>query len=610
MKRNNNGMKTSGNAVPQIRSLIYNLDSELMDLSSKYTVRYSSFEPPMKLNKPSIATCHAYNKTEMQLRSNMYCSQAVDAYRTKKIFLVYGNYNTVRTELLKRGWKEKLPHNRFGLLQQLSEDAIIQCVRPGNDYEKVILSKIMHHFPAFFIWQPKGMIDNCKDVLPHRNRVRREAKLDFSTKIGLIGCTEHEIWFQTDGTRMRYPRFYRIGGTAEERQAFIDDFRQTQCRSFIQYLSMNLHSPDLNIDAENGTVPAYIVTFAVDCLKKYVEDMQYLRLDETFSTNTETDIAEWRNFVQSSNNVIERKAKLKMALKDLSECVHSGMDYISRINKRHPDFKMDGCLNIWIVKPGYQCRGIGIVLRKNLDDILQFSNRSYVVQKYIERPHLIYKTKFDMRLYMLQVITEYKISIWLYKECYLKFSSQEFNLNNLREVVHLTNNSVQRKYEVDINRDKRIPKYNMWTSEQFKNYLKCLSTDENIWDDKVFPRIARILTAAVMSSFDGTVFVPNSFEVYGCDFMLDEEFEPVLLEINATPDLSPSTEVTANLCPKMLKDLVKVVVDLPENSSAPTGLFSLIHRSHYRNYIGKIETYPKVSGAAMPLPRKSTKRKM
>lgn len=50
---------------------------------------------------------------------------------------------------------------------------------------------------------------------------------------------------------------------------------------------------------------------------------------------------------------------------------------------------------------------------------------------------------------------------------------------------------------------------------------------------------------------------PNTFELYGADFVLAEDFKPWLLEINACPDLSPSTSVTSRMCPQCLRDVVK-----------------------------------------------------
>lgn len=197
-----------------------------------------------------------------------------------------------------------------------------------------------------------------------------------------------------------------------------------------------------------------------------------------------------------------------------------------------------------------------------------------------ERPFLIYRTKFDIRQYMLLTIGDSQVTIWTYRDCYLRFSSQEFTMDDLRESIHLTNNSVQKRYKNKTNRDGRLPKNNMWSLDQFKSHLKHVGAPDTTWA-KIYNGFKQNLTAVVLASLDETELTPNAFELYGCDFMLDEHFNPILIEINSTPDLSHSTEVTARICPMAVKDCIRVVLDVPRNPMAATGLFERIFQVNY-----------------------------
>lgn len=119
---------------------------------------------------------------------------------------------------------------------------------------------------------------------------------------------------------------------------------------------------------------------------------------------------------------------------------------LSAMERYRPQTAYDGCRNIWITKPGASCRGRGIVLLNNLESILALGNDTsattaaatgitvshaqrhgkYVVQKYMERPLLIYDTKFDIRQWFL--VTDWNpLTVWIYK--WVEYESKDDKIN-------------------------------------------------------------------------------------------------------------------------------------------------------------------------------------
>lgn len=98
----------------------------------------------------------------------------------------------------------------------------------------------------------------------------------------------------------------------------------------------------------------------------------------------------------------------------------------------------------------------------------------------------------------------------------------------------------------------------MWLLKDFKNYLNTLeSPNSNIWHEKIYPAMKRNLLAIILASLEDTDLEFNTFELNGCDFLISEDFNPILLEINATPDLSFTTKTTRDICPRVMEDLLK-----------------------------------------------------
>ncbi len=181
------------------------------------------------------------------------------------------------------------------------------------------------------------------------------------------------------------------------------------------------------------------------------------------------------------------------------------------------------------------------------------------MQKYVERPLLVYETKFDIRQWF--VVTSWSpLVIWMTKTCYLRFCSQLYHLDSYHESIHLCNNAIQCRYTNENSRSRHLPDENMWTSEKFIDFLSERNLS-HMWEERVYPGMKSAILHSMRASksrMSNVKFRHEAFELFGADFILSQDFNPWLIEINASPAIGPTTSVMAHLVPKLLRDLVAV----------------------------------------------------
>lgn len=89
----------------------------------------------------------------------------------------------------------------------------------------------------------------------------------------------------------------------------------------------------------------------------------------------------------------------------------------------------------------------GSPLKKPAHQPSKIKFNTFIIQKYIEKPLLIHKRKFDIRVWVCLTQDQ---DLLFFPEGYLRTSGSEFSidLNNIDDAfVHLTNNAVQMKSE-------------------------------------------------------------------------------------------------------------------------------------------------------------------
>lgn len=191
-----------------------------------------------------------------------------------------------------------------------------------------------------------------------------------------------------------------------------------------------------------------------------------------------------------------------------------------------------------------------------------------------------------MRIYFMTFIRDGFVDVWFYRDCYIKFSTPVFTLDNFHRSIHLTNYTVQKYF---MNATDVVPNAleNMWPLAELLKHFESIGMP-NVWHNQVLPGIKKNLLTAISASLEGTIMTPNNFELNGADFMIGYDFEPIFIEINSAPALYLSQVQLDMITRRLLEDIVRVVVDRQRDPEALTGDFELIHSFEVPNVANEI----------------------
>ncbi|TNV74755.1 hypothetical protein FGO68_gene14506 [Halteria grandinella] len=226
-----------------------------------------------------------------------------------------------------------------------------------------------------------------------------------------------------------------------------------------------------------------------------------------------------------------------------------------KLSRLIPQYAMiDGVANVWVVKPSFNARGVGVYCTNKLKEIIQQGKKSAskVVQKYIERPFLVNNKKFDIRQWVLVTSWE-PLDVYVFSGAYLKICGNDFNLRNLSDQYsHLSNFSIQKGNKQFGNDDL------VMSHQQFENYIKSTiqGKHEFNWDADMKPKLNQVIFSTLKGVQDSMDHRPNTFEIYGFDLILDSDLRPWVIEVNLSPACNERTDWLTKMVDDMCIDLL------------------------------------------------------
>ena len=235
--------------------------------------------------------------------------------------------------------------------------------------------------------------------------------------------------------------------------------------------------------------------------------------------------------------------------------------------------------SLWIAKSSHGCHGDDIQLfpgdPEGVDGLMRYIDKQqdhhpWVVQRYVSRPLLIEGRKFDIRYW---VLLKSPYEIYLHRRGVMRTSSEPYTSNSF--LAHVTNHCLQVK-------SKSYSKYEKG-NELWHDDLEALCNKRGLqmadieatrarkegrkpsapktFQNYVMPQMKKIVVACLLS-VKGRVEDPAAygsdaacFQLFGFDFILDENLRLVLLEVNGAPGIAEKLNQI------IVDDLIELVVD-------------------------------------------------
>ncbi|CAI1916094.1 hypothetical protein SEUBUCD646_0D03070 [Saccharomyces eubayanus] len=245
----------------------------------------------------------------------------------------------------------------------------------------------------------------------------------------------------------------------------------------------------------------------------------------------------------------------------------------------------------WIVKPSMSDKGQGIRVFKTIQDLqaifdsfddedseaeesgndddanAEFMDnnkvnisqlRHFIIQEYSTSPLLLSSMdnrKFHIRCY---VVCKGDLQVFVYDRMLALFAAKPFvpldpntySVTDLKDLeCHLTNTCLQSKKK---DKDSSVLEFDSLEEIPNEKKLKIKEQIHCITND--------VFLAAVNVNRLNFQPLPNAFETYGVDFLVDSDYEVKLLEINAFPDFKQTGKDLKDLIDELFDDTVKYCV--------------------------------------------------
>lgn len=217
----------------------------------------------------------------------------------------------------------------------------------------------------------------------------------------------------------------------------------------------------------------------------------------------------------------------------------------------------------YIIKPPASARGIGIKLVHKWNQIP--TRKPVLVQKYLSKPLLLNGFKFDIRLYVY-VSSFDPLRIYLFDDGLVRFATTKYSTSSKHlsnRYMHLTNYSINKHSGVfQQNDDVNVCQGHKWSLKALWRHLQ----EKGVNTDKIWAQMKDIVIKTLISveHFTNSLIKANCrrksccHELFGFDIMVDDRYQPWILEVNISPSLHSNSPLDVEIKGQMVSDMFNI----------------------------------------------------
>lgn len=232
---------------------------------------------------------------------------------------------------------------------------------------------------------------------------------------------------------------------------------------------------------------------------------------------------------------------------------------LARFLRRHKELKEKGECHAFVVKCFNESRGSKMVITESAEEVLKHSTGSYrIAQRYMYDQLTLSGHKFDIRfIVILKSIRPFEL--FIYKTFWVRISPKRWSLEDFSDY--------ERHFTV---MNYRLPsKVSSMSHDEFINQFN--AENSNTTWDAVLVKIHSVIRDMFMYCSHKMVQSPYTKGMYGVDIILNNMYQPFILESNFQPDCTRPCQS----CPSFVDDVLEIMfVDQPVTNGSVVQLHS------------------------------------